>query len=94
MPQGCFTCCRPEIQATVRQPAVKNFRIAVTLYYIFAMSLWIVIAVIGYWYNLCLHKRVMHLTLWMLLCGSAKPCAFAWRCWCWTRYCYHFGIHV
>ena len=41
--------CRPEIQATVKAPSIKNFRIAVTLYYMFAMSLWIVITVIGYW---------------------------------------------
>ncbi len=43
---------RPEIQATVKSPAVRNFRMAVTLYYIFAMSLWILVTVIGYWYNL------------------------------------------
>ena len=41
--------CRPEIQATVKAPAVRNFRMAVTLYYIFAMSLWILVTVIGYW---------------------------------------------
>ena len=40
---------RPEIQATVKAPAVRNFRMAVTLYYIFAMSLWILVTVIGYW---------------------------------------------
>ena len=44
-------CCRPEIQATVRAPSIRNFRIAVTLYYMFAMSLWIIITVIGYWYG-------------------------------------------
>ena len=33
----------------MRAPAVKNFRKAVTLYYIFAMSLWIILTYIGYW---------------------------------------------
>ena len=41
--------CRPEIQATVKAPAIRNFRMAVTLYYMFAMSLWILVTVIGYW---------------------------------------------
>ena len=44
----------PEIQATVKAPAVRNFRMAVTLYYMFAMSLWIVITVVGYW---CFPRR-------------------------------------
>ena len=41
--------CRPEIQATVKAPAIRNFRLAVTLYYTFAMSLWILVTIIGYW---------------------------------------------
>lgn len=39
----------PEIQATVRAPAVRNMRKTITLYYIFAMSLWIVLTFVGYW---------------------------------------------
>ena len=46
---GCVRGTRPEIQATVRAPAVRNMRKAVTYYYIFAMSLWIILTYIGYW---------------------------------------------
>ena len=43
---------RVEIQATVKSPAIRNMRKAISLYFIFAMSLWIVVTYIGYWYAL------------------------------------------
>lgn len=39
----------PEIQATARAPAIKNMRKAIGIVYAFGMSLWIVMAYIGYW---------------------------------------------
>lgn len=45
----CIYFTRVEIQATVKAPTVRNMRKAISLYYIFAMSLWIILTYVGYW---------------------------------------------